>query len=142
MIHEFTGLIAQVKTDCYTVAEQRPGKGGGEKHEIYAAAFGGHLFCDLFSQGRHPRPHGSATASSSMRMLKGQHRIQRLGRGGKKHEIYVATFGGHLFYDLFLQGGGGHGPLGTPPGSATEGIRLEISSYLIFKQTVLQVTEP
>ena len=35
--------------------------------------------------------------------------------GGKKHEIYVAAFGGHLFYDLFLQGlGGGHGPLGTP----------------------------
>ena len=24
--------------------------------------------------------------------------------GGKKHEIYVAAFGGHLFYDLFLQG--------------------------------------
>ena len=30
---------------------QRPGKGGGEKYEIYAAAFGGHLFYDLFSQG-------------------------------------------------------------------------------------------
>ena len=32
---------------------------GGEKHEIYAAAFGGHLFYDLFSQGRGvmpPRP--------------------------------------------------------------------------------------
>ena len=26
--------------------------------------------------------------------------------GGEKHEIYVATFGGHLFYDLFLQGRG------------------------------------
>ena len=24
--------------------------------------------------------------------------------GGKKHEIYAAPFGGHLFYDLFLQG--------------------------------------
>ena len=37
------------------------------------------------------------------------------GGGGKKHEIYVAAFGGHLFYDLFIQGwGGGHGPLGTP----------------------------
>ena len=34
--------------------------------------------------------------------------------GGKKHEIYVAAFGGHLFYDLFVRGwGGGHGPLGT-----------------------------
>ena len=33
---------------------------GGEKHEIYAAAFGDHLFYDLFSQGRGgpwpPRP--------------------------------------------------------------------------------------
>ena len=24
----------------------------------------------------------------------------------KKHEIYVATFGGHVFYDLFIQGRG------------------------------------
>ena len=39
-------------------------------------------------------------------------------RGAEKHEIYAAAFGGHLFYDLFLQGQGGHGPLG-PPGSAT-----------------------
>ena len=39
--------------------------------------------------------------------------------GGEKHEIYMAAFGSHLFYDLFLQDGGrGHGPLG-PPGSAT-----------------------
>ena len=30
------------------------------------------------------------------------------------HEIYVAAFGGHLFYDLFVQGWGDHGPLGTP----------------------------
>ena len=41
------------------------------------------------------------------------------GLGGgeaKKHEIYVAAFSGHLFYNLFVQGwGGGHGPLGTPP---------------------------
>ena len=27
-------------------------------------------------------------------------------RGAEKHEIYVATFGGHLFYDLFSQGRG------------------------------------
>ena len=26
-----------------------------------------------------------------------QHRIQRPGRGGKKHEIYMAAFGGHFF---------------------------------------------
>ena len=38
------------------------------------------------------------------------------GGGGKKHEIYVAVFGGHLFYDLFVQSWGGHGPLGTPRG--------------------------
>ena len=36
------------------------------------------------------------------------------GGGAKKHEIYVAAFGGHLFYDLFVRGGG-RGPLGTPP---------------------------
>ena len=41
---------------------------------------------------------------------------QRLaGGGGKKHEIYVVAFGGHLFYDLFLQGKEGHDPLGPPP---------------------------
>ena len=33
-----------------------------------------------------------------------------VGRGGaEKHEIYAAEFGGHLFYDLFLQGRGGAG---------------------------------
>ena len=43
-----------------------------------------------------------------------------VGEGGKKHEIYLAAFGGYLFYDLFLQGwGGGAWPLG-PPGSPTE----------------------
>ena len=39
-----------------------------------------------------------------------QHQIQQPGGGGgggKKHEIYVAAFGGHLFYDLFVQGWGG-----------------------------------
>ena len=28
------------------------------------------------------------------------------GGEGKKHEIYVAVFGGHHFYDLFSQGRG------------------------------------
>ena len=41
------------------------------------------------------------------------------GRGGgdKKHEIYVAAFYSHLFYDLFLQGwgDGGMAPLDPPP---------------------------
>ena len=37
-------------------------------------------------------------------------------RGDEKHEIYVATFGSHLFYDLFLQSRAGeHGPLGPLP---------------------------
>ena len=39
----------------------------------------------------------------------------RVRGGGEKHEIYVAAFGGHLFYDLFSQGRGSHGPLGPPP---------------------------
>ena len=33
---------------------------GAKKHEIYAAAFGGHLFCDLFFMSPSPSP-GSAT---------------------------------------------------------------------------------
>ena len=32
------------------------------------------------------------------------------GRGWWKHGIYVAAFGRHLFYDLFLQGRRGGGP--------------------------------
>ena len=48
------------------------------------------------------------------------------GGGGKKHEIYVAAFGGHLFYDLFVQGWG-DGPLGTPPGSATANLTVNIT---------------
>ena len=39
-------------------------------------------------------------------------------RGAEKHEIYAAEFSGHLFYDLFLQVRGAHGPP-RPPGSAT-----------------------
>ena len=36
------------------------------------------------------------------------------GWGGEKREIYATTIGSHLFYDLFLQGGGGHGSLAPP----------------------------
>ena len=35
--------------------------------------------------------------------------------GGKKHEIYVAAFGGHLFYDLFVQGWRGAMAPSAPP---------------------------
>ena len=34
---------------------------------------------------------------NSLCVVKLQHRIQRPGRGAKKHEIYVAALGGHLF---------------------------------------------
>ena len=36
-------------------------------------------------------------------------------RQAEKHEIYTVTFGGHHFYDLFLQGGGGPWPPRHPP---------------------------
>ena len=42
-------------------------------------------------------------------------------RWGEKHEIYAATLGGHLFYDLFAQGqGSAMAASASPPGSATE----------------------
>ena len=54
-----------------TVADPVAGcGGGGEKHEIFAAAFGGHFLYDLFLQGwghappLPPPPHGSATDAS------------------------------------------------------------------------------
>ena len=37
------------------------------------------------------------------------------GWGGEKHEIDIATFGGHLFYYLFLQGRVGRGGGGMAP---------------------------
>ena len=50
------------------------------------------------------------------------------------HVVYFySSFGCHLFYDLFVQGWGGHGPLGTPPGSATESPSLHpLPLLLIF----------
>ena len=39
-----------------SVVDPVAGKEGAEKHEIYVAAFGGHLFYDLFSQGQGPPP--------------------------------------------------------------------------------------
>ena len=48
------------------------------------------------------------------------------GRGGegKKHEIYAAALGSHLFYDIFLQGRGVMVP-SVPPGPATEKVTKE-----------------
>ena len=48
-----------------------------------------------------PTPQASSGSSGRVRV------------GGQKHEIYVAAFGGHLFYDLFSQGRGGLPP--RPP---------------------------
>ena len=43
-------------------------------------------------------------------------RIQKLGKGEKKHELYIAAFGGHLFLAYFYQCGvmvvGGCGSMG------------------------------
>ena len=60
IIHKWRICMRQ---ECYIYSVGDPGgvcssgssgrvRGGAEKHEIYAAAFGGHLFYDLFSQGR------------------------------------------------------------------------------------------
>ena len=43
-----------------------------------------------------------------------------IGQGGKKYEIYTATFGGHLFMTYFHKAWGPSCPRGPPPGSATE----------------------
>ena len=47
-------------------------------------------------------PHFFSSGSSS--------RVRR----AEKHEISAVAFDSHLFYDLFSQGQGGHGPLGHP----------------------------
>ena len=51
------------------------------------------------------------------------------GGGGKKHEIYVAALGSHLFHDLFLQGWWGEGAWSPrPPGSATVLVDIRINN--------------
>ena len=57
--------------------------------------------------------------------------------GGKKHEIYVAAFGGHLFYDLFLQGWGGECSPRHPPGSAT--VVVAVSSGIIVGYSAVKI---
>ena len=71
----------------------------------------------IFEAGRRePNPKSWLLQMRSRHPISEQHRIQRPCRGAKKHEIYVATCGGHLFLWLICTGlgGGGHGPLGTP----------------------------
>ena len=50
--------------------------------------------------------------------------------GGKKDGIYAAAFSGHLFYDLFSQDWGDHGPLPPPPGFATESLEWKLNDCL------------
>ena len=58
----------------------------------------------IFEAGRRePNPKSWLLQMRSRHPISEQHRIQRPCRGAKKHEIYVATCGGHLFYDLFVQ---------------------------------------
>ena len=57
----------------------------------------------------------------------------RVRGGAEKHEIYAAAFGGHLFYDLFSQGQGGHGPL-APPGSATALLHCKFFRYRFVRK--------
>ena len=52
----------------------------------------------------------------------------RVRVGDKKHAIYAATFGGLLFYDLFLQGRGPWHP--RPPESAT----VSVTEILVSNQ--------
>ena len=52
----------------YRIQRQGKGRGGTEKHEIYAAAFGGHLFMTYFHRARGgmapSAPPGSATGAN------------------------------------------------------------------------------
>ena len=51
----------------------------------------------------------------------------RVEGGAEKHEIYMAAFGGNLFYDLFLQGP--H----LPPGSANDiGLKFNYSCLMFY----------
>ena len=41
---------------AWSIADPAARQGGAEKHKIYAAGFGGHLFNDLFLQSRGTGP--------------------------------------------------------------------------------------
>ena len=69
----------------------------------------------------------------------GSSRSSGRARGrGKKHEIYAAAFGGHLFYDLFSQDGGVPGPP-RPPGSAT--VAFGFSQFGLDSGWMIRVTQ-
>ena len=64
--------------------------------------------------GQTPSPLWTEGMTHTYEKITLPHRIQRPGWGGKKHEIYVAAFGGHFFISYLYRAGEGHGPLGTP----------------------------
>ena len=55
----------------------------------------------------------------------------RVRGGGEKHEIYVAAFGGHLFYDFIFTGPGGGDVHPWIHCWYTTIIELDISSHMI-----------
>ena len=83
-LHKFSTRLKHILTIFSYQNTSRPQK---EKHQVVKGSLGGSL--------------GSLHSIGSS---------DRVGGGGKKHEIYMAAFGGHLFYDLFVQGWGGMGP--------------------------------
>ena len=56
-----------------------------------------------------------------------QYGIQWLGKGGAINIKYMWLTLAGIFYDLFEQGLGGHGPL-APPGSATDLLKFILNS--------------
>ena len=66
-----------------------------------------------FRSSIHHPPHCMIACSSAL-ILTSSGSSGRVRGGAEKHEIYAAAFGGHLFYDLFLQGQGGPWPPWPP----------------------------
>ena len=52
------------------------------------------------------------------------------GGRGEKHEIYVAAFSGHHFYDLFSQGQGAMAP--SPPAGSTTAIPIQTTFFMLI----------
>ena len=59
------------------------------------------------------------------------------GGGGKKHEIYTAAFGGHLFYDLFLQDREAMAP-STPPSDPLLNFHFSMFDIIVGSLTALE----
>ena len=81
-------------------------------------------------------PQISATRQSLFRSSGSNGRLR--GRG-KKHEIYVTTFGSHLFYDLFLQGGVGRGHILLAPSPIRYCFRSREMLQSITSQEIMKI---